>query len=165
MKRIYTTLALTTALALGMSAVASADEHRGHRHRDGDRQTHAEKRPDGSKFRANRRAIRRDIHRDEHRHGHYRDGRKYRDKHRHNSRRAHRRAHKHARRHWREHRRAEHRARRHWRAQQRHERRVARRHWHGDRICYSDHRDARYYYNDGVSLWVDGLRFFFADAR
>jgi len=159
MKGMKHTLALAAALALSLSAVANADDHRGRGYRDNDRPKHAAPQRGNSKFRAQRRTIKRDVKRPKNRHGHYRDGRQHRDNDRRFDRRhaKHWRGGKQARRHWRQHRRA----RKHWRAQQRHDYRAARRHRHGDHICYTNHR----YQRSTFGIWLDDIGFTVAERR
>lgn len=157
MKGTKRTLALAAALVLGLSAVASADDHRGRGYRDGDRQTHAAPRRGDSRFRAQRRTVKRGVHRRNDRHGHYRDGSKYRqDDRRSDWRRGKQwRGGKFARKYWRQHQRA----REHRRTYRRQDYRAARRHRHGNRICYSNHG----YERSAFSIWLDGVGFIIAD--
>lgn len=149
MKGMKHTLALAAALALSLSAVANADDHRGRGYRDNDRPAHAAPQRGNSKFRAQRRAIKRDVNRRNNRNGHYRDGRQYRD----DDRRFDRRH----RIHWR----GGKQARRQWRAQRRQDYRATRRHRHGDRICYTDHR----YQRSTFGIWLDDIGFTVAERR
>lgn len=94
------------------------------------------------------------MHRND-RHGHYRDGRRYRDRHWRRGKQW--RGNKHARRHWRQHKGA----RKHWRAHRRQNSRAARRHWHGDRVCYTNHG----YQRNAFSLWLDDVGITVRDER
>lgn len=148
MKRMHQTInhkvALLAVLALGLSAAASADDHRGHRYRNDTRDHRAapeHRRSDGRETRGHHDRYRRTHrHRDRHYRSRHHDwyggrhARGYRHGHGHRNQRHHRRAH---------------------------------RHYHGDRICYSQHRyplrDSRYYSDSGFTIWFDGIGFTYSE--
>ena len=159
MKSTTYLLAATAMLSLGLSVAANADNHRRHDHRDGSRHQPSAAQHRDHKHRAPHRNARRDNKRHQERRSHRRDSKHHRRDERRSAWRTGQfwRGTKYARQHRRQHRRA----RQHQRALQRSHYRAARRHWHENHPCYTDHG----YERRALTFWLDDIGLSLRNSR